>query len=156
MPKITLAQFAKKLRSYRGKLEAAQREGIYRGAQECLPMLQQKSQAAGVDTGGFAAGWRVVRRGKGVRIINIRPGSGFIDNGRAPGKAPPPDVILGWVQRRFGQTGAQARSTAFLIGRKIAQRGLVGKRILRSSRKQMRMIVRRAVKSALIDTWRRA
>lgn len=48
----------------------------------------------------------------------------FVEHGRRPGKFPPIDPIRKWVRRVLGITGAaQIRSVAYLVGRKIAQRG---------------------------------
>ena len=49
-----------------------------------------------------------------------------VERGRKPGRMPPVDNIEMWVQRKLGQTGSEARSTAFLIARAIGRRGTKG------------------------------
>jgi len=46
--------------------------------------------------------------------------------GRGPGKQPPPDRMLSWVQSNqslFSGSGISEKSLAFLIGRKIGREG---------------------------------
>lgn len=46
--------------------------------------------------------------------------------GRGPGKQPPPDRMLAWVQKNpslFSGSGISEKSMAFLIGRKIGREG---------------------------------
>lgn len=50
----------------------------------------------------------------------------YVEFGRKPGKAPPPDKLIPWVERHFGVKGTAARQIAYLIGRKIAKMGLPG------------------------------
>ena len=57
----------------------------------------------------------------------------FIEEGRAPGRFPPPDKILAWVQRNLLLAGAEARSAAFLIGRKIARQGIPATHVIRNA-----------------------
>lgn len=155
MAKLTLKQWHTKVGAFKRELENHIRKGAERGAEECIPILQRASRAAGADTGGFAAGWRFRSSKRQLRFFNNRPGAGFIENGRDPGKAPPPDVILGWVQRRMNITGPEARRVAYLIGRKIAENGLQGKHVLRKCSLAMRMAVRRSIRRQLLEAWRR-
>lgn len=43
--------------------------------------------------------------------------------GRKPGKRPPSDALIGWVNSKFGIYGKEAETAAFLIARKIGERG---------------------------------
>ena len=45
------------------------------------------------------------------------------ETGRKAGKMPPSSALLPWVQARFGVSGSEARSLAFLIARKIGEEG---------------------------------
>jgi hypothetical protein len=47
----------------------------------------------------------------------------FLDQGRGPGKFPPPTNIVAWVRSQLGLEGREAKQVAFLIGRKISQEG---------------------------------
>jgi len=68
------------------------------------------------DSLGFTAkGTSLSIEGK-LRII-------FLQDGRKPGKFPPIDVIRGWVERKLGVPSEKSRNVAFLIARKIAEKG---------------------------------
>lgn len=55
----------------------------------------------------------------------------YIENGRGPGKFPPPFVLQEWVQEKLGvKELPKVKSLAFLIGKKISEKGLPGKHIL--------------------------
>ena len=47
----------------------------------------------------------------------------FLVNGRKPGKQPPIDTILGWLQKKGITADISQRSLAFLIARKIGRLG---------------------------------
>jgi hypothetical protein len=49
----------------------------------------------------------------------------YVEEGRKPGRQPPPDAIEAWVARRGGSSGA-----AFMLARSIAARGTQPKRML--------------------------
>ena len=50
----------------------------------------------------------------------------YVEHGRRPGKAPPPDAIQLWVRRKLGiNDDREVKSVAFLIGRAIAERGTI-------------------------------
>lgn len=60
-------------------------------------------------------------------VYSNDPDAVFKDRGRGPGKAPPPQAILGWVQfKGIGGTPRERKQIAFLIGRKIARKGTKG------------------------------
>lgn len=60
-------------------------------------------------------------------IYSNDPNAIFKDRGRGPGKAPPPQAMLGWVQfKGLGGTPRERKQIAFLIGRKIARKGTKG------------------------------
>lgn len=54
----------------------------------------------------------------------------YYDNGRGPGKFPPPPKITDWVKRNFTVNQKQLKTLSFLIGRKIATKGIEGKHII--------------------------
>ncbi len=47
----------------------------------------------------------------------------FVDRGRAPGKRPPIEAIIGWVKRKLGVSEDKARGIAFVVARKIGNEG---------------------------------
>ena len=63
----------------------------------------------------------------GVKVIGILYGPDhieFAERGRGPGKPPPPDKIVDWIEKEgITADGISTESLAFLIGRKMAQEG---------------------------------
>lgn len=64
----------------------------------------------------------------------------FAENGRRPGKFPPPDAILKWIQYKRlvpnpGRNGKipDTRQLVYLISRKIALKGTEGKHLLQQT-----------------------
>jgi hypothetical protein len=47
----------------------------------------------------------------------------YLDQGRGPGKFPPPSNIIAWVRSKLGIEDSEARQVAFLVGRKISKQG---------------------------------
>lgn len=47
----------------------------------------------------------------------------FLQDGRKAGKFPPINVIQGWVERKLNVPKEESRGVAFVIARKIAQKG---------------------------------
>lgn len=47
----------------------------------------------------------------------------YLDQGRGPGKFPPPSNIIGWVRSKLGLDDTEAKQVAYLIGRKISKEG---------------------------------
>jgi hypothetical protein len=47
----------------------------------------------------------------------------FLDTGRGPGKFPPITPLIKWAQSKFGVDEKEAKSIAFLVGRKISELG---------------------------------
>ena len=47
----------------------------------------------------------------------------FVENGRDPGKAPPPGALNLWVKRKWNLAEKDVPSAAFLLGRHIAEHG---------------------------------
>lgn len=47
----------------------------------------------------------------------------YLDKGRGPGKFPPPANIVEWVRSKLGLEGREAKQVAYLIGKKISEKG---------------------------------
>lgn len=47
----------------------------------------------------------------------------WLANGRKPGKAPPITPLINWVNAKFGIGGAEAKSIAFAVAKKIKKEG---------------------------------
>ena len=157
MSAIALAAFAKRVASYKKTIEDRMRQIALEGAKACVPIVQEQTRAENMaDTGAFERGWRAKMVGHRPALVNLRPGAPFIEYGRHPGKAPPPQVIYAWVVRKLGLHGAEARKAAFLIGRKIAENGLKGHHILRKSRQKINKAFAASVKTQLRTIWERS
>ncbi|NCX93644.1 MAG: hypothetical protein EBX40_03095 [Gammaproteobacteria bacterium] len=74
-------------------------------------------------TGRMASSLSFEQTPDGIRIWGVGY-SQIFDRGRRPGTAPPRDVILQWIQDKgIRPTGISLPSLAFLIARKIKNRG---------------------------------
>jgi len=99
-----------------------------------LEAMQVAANDAPVDQGSLAASLRktdiivsrVSSREFKVLLKDVVDYTRYVEDGRSPGKFPPPDKLIPWVERNMGLTGKEAKRVAFLIGRKIAREGQVG------------------------------
>ena len=48
----------------------------------------------------------------------------FVRGGRRPGRRPPIEALIPWVQKKLGVPASRVRSVAFLIARKIGKKGI--------------------------------
>lgn len=60
-----------------------------------------------------------------------------IEDGRAAGTWPNLDAIRGWVARKLGAAGKAIASVAFLVARKIKERGIPGRHVFRNAFESM-------------------
>lgn len=68
-----------------------------------------------------------------------------IENGRKPGRFPPVDIIRAWVGRKFAIADLKIRnSVAYLVGRKIAMRGIIGKFVFKNTFTEMQPQIQQA------------
>lgn len=72
-----------------------------------------------------------------------------MEKGRRFGKAPPPGALDRWVRIVLGVAPKRVRSVAFLVGRKIKQRGIVGRFFLRKAYSQHKRWVERRFAKAV-------
>lgn len=99
-----------------------------------IEALQAAANEAPVDTGQLAESLRdttvtvnkVSQFEYRVLANEVVDYAQWIEDGRSPGKFPPPDKLLPWVQRNMGLSGDEAKRVAFLIGRKMAKQGKPG------------------------------
>lgn len=85
--------------------------------------LQEQFDAKGLnDTGQARNSLSSSVSGKTLKIDGLLRTVVLI-TGRAPGKFPPMDVIRGWVRRKLGIPEEEVDSVAFLVARKIAEKG---------------------------------
>lgn len=106
-----------------------------------------------------------LRRGTSARIGSTAIQAIAADYGLKPGsKQPPPEKLRGWVERRLGLSGTEAKQATFLIARKIGREGFSAlpalrptfdaerKRFAKNVRKDIRALPRRlAVRSGGIS-----
>lgn len=102
-----------------------------------------------VATSKFLNAWAVEPRSGGYALTNLSPEAGFIRWGRRPGKMPPIRAIMAWVAIKFGKAGPEGRSAAWAIAKKIAERGLRGRDVLRGIRLRLRQQVKLEVLRAV-------
>jgi hypothetical protein len=75
----------------------------------------------------------------------------FIENGRKPGKMPPLDDIIEWMEAKGisqGMTPGEERNVAFAIARNVADFGLKGHKIFAKSRQEIQPIADRIIQEA--------
>jgi hypothetical protein len=102
-----------------------------------------------VATSKFLNAWAVEPRPGGYALTNLSPEAGFIRWGRRPGRMPPIRAIMAWVAIKFGKAGPEGRSMAWAIAKKIAERGVKGRDVLRGIRPRLRERVKIEVLTAV-------
>ena len=111
-----------------------------------VPMARRETlRREAVATGEYLDAWRVQRvADNAVALRNLSPHAGFVEYGRRPGRFPPLWAIRLWVEQKLHKGGVEGARIAFLIARKIAQRGVRGRGILRRIRPLLHARVRLA------------
>lgn len=101
-------------------------------------------------TGRFATSWTATRPTKigfasfEAEIENTSRHAPFVEFGRGPGKAPPVDALIQWVQLKGLAGPKNARSVAFVVARAIGRRGTPAQWVLRDTlQKEGPRLVRR-------------
>jgi hypothetical protein len=134
--------------------------GMYEGALHALPILHAATLNAppaspggsvgAVNTGYYRRAWKATRIPGGCAVYNAAPYSPIIEGGRRPGaRMPPPRVLEGWVRRRLGISGKEAKGVAFVVARAIAKRGLQARRVLGSSIPKIDHAIFQGIKEAV-------
>lgn len=121
------------LKKFADKSEAVARAASNAMADTALAIQADAKAGAPVNMGELRASIRAEGKvhtdPKGVlmtRVAADSPYASWVEFGRGPGKAPPVDVLQRWVhlnRRKLGVKDEDVNSVAFLIGRKIAERG---------------------------------
>lgn len=140
---MTTGDFCKYVRRLREQLvgaDGAILRGIHSGCMRAISVLHDSTNNAfpaspngsigAVNTGDYKRRWQFELLPTGGRVYNDHPAAGVIEYGRRKGKFPPMVAVMRWAQRRLGLDAAEAKRAAFPIARAIAQRGLVGRRVL--------------------------
>ena len=102
-----------------------------------------------VATSKFLNAWAVEPRPGGYALTNLSPEAGFNRWGRRARKMPPIRGIIAGVAVEIGTAGPEGRSAAWAIAKKIAERGLRGRDVLRGIRPRLRQQVKLEVLRAV-------
>ena len=110
--------------------------------QQIADIYKNKMQQAGYDQQGelMKFTWVTEYNGSMFALYFILPDYWeYAENGRRPGKFPPPDAILKWVQfkrlvpRAINGKVPTTNQLVYLISRKIATKGTEGKHLLQQT-----------------------
>lgn len=135
----------------RGLLSAAlQAQTILVRATDTAPPASANGSRGAFNYGDYRRAWKArpdTRAGsQGLLVSNDRPYAGVIEYGRRAGaRRPPSEPIARWAQRKLGLPYARAKGIAFVIAKRIGERGLRPRRVLTS----------RTTTSLLIEAMRR-
>jgi hypothetical protein len=117
--------------------------------------------------GTYIRAWKVIQVQDGAVVSNTADHAAFVEAGRQPGKQPPVQVIIDWIQAkgldkklarkagrskngRFKSMGAAAlRGLAFTIARNIGRRGVRGRWVLRRAMPEIEAEALRQIQAAL-------
>jgi hypothetical protein len=157
---LSMDQWAKSRKRLADTFMPTINAGILSGVMRCLPHQQERTRTAppanpagigsggAVNTGAYLRSWQVTPLANGARLGNSSPYSGIIENGARPmgararmvrgtGSAtkrrtisPRMRALQRWVELRLHVPKGESRQVAFLVGRAIARRGLVGRHVL--------------------------
>lgn len=110
--------------------------------QQIADVYQKKMQNAGYDPSGELMKFNWVTEIHGALFelyFNLPEYWVYAENGRRPGKFPPPDAILKWIQfkrlvpRAINGKVPTAKQLVYLVSRKIAKTGTKGKHLLQQT-----------------------
>ncbi len=110
--------------------------------QQIADIYKNKMQDAGYDPQGelMRFTWETEYKGNIFALYFVLPDYWYYaENGRKPGRFPPPDAILKWIQfKRLVPTSRNGKvpttkQLVFLISRKIATEGTKGKPLLQQT-----------------------
>jgi hypothetical protein len=104
-----------------------------------------------VNTEAYRQAWKAADLERGAVIYNALPYAAVIEHGRRPGaRMPPVSALVPWVMRKLKVKGeGAARGIAFVIARRIAQRGLPARGILAAAKPAINAAVNAAVRKAI-------
>lgn len=107
--------------------------GMLRGGLKIVSMLSASTKAMGaVDLGRVRDGWSYQQLTWDIgRVYNKAAHTVFVEGGRRRGaRQPPTKALIPWVQRKLGVSRKDAKGLAFVIARKIKERGIKARPIL--------------------------
>ena len=98
-------------------------QGVIEGIQNNIRTKRIGKYGPMHDTGAAEESLSYRWDGKRLQIYSSWPYIWVLEDGRKPGKMPPVDSLIGWVERKVQPVDASARTVAFLIARKIGRDG---------------------------------
>jgi len=142
---LDLGEFAPYLLRLGPRFFVAARRGAIRTGMRAVSTLQRATSAAkpanpqrlgvggAVNTGAYKRAWKTHPTSTGADVFNSAMYAAVVEEGRVPGVGVPLKPLENWAQRRLGVSRDQARNVAYAISRRIAARGLVGRKVLEGS-----------------------
>ena len=140
---MSTIEYERYIKSLKSDMIPAALRGVKSGALRCLPILhkytrmappanpQRKGTGGAVNTGQYLRSWKTGSITYGVRVFNDASYASVIEVGRRKrSKFPPQKPIAKWAQRRLGLSVEESEAAAFAIARAIAQRGLIGRKVM--------------------------
>lgn len=157
---LSMDQWAKSRKRLADTYMPTVKAGILSGVMRLIPHMQERTRTAppanpagigsggAVNTGAYLRSWQVNPLANGARLFNGSPYSGIIEHGARPMgararmtrgtgsaiKRKPISkrmrALQRWVELRLHVPRSESRQVAFLVGRAIARRGLVGRHVL--------------------------
>lgn len=99
------------------------KEVIEEALAKAIEVLKDKHEDLGMTASGR---WKEELEGEAQTNLGIIKGAKYtyqLVHGRKPGKRPPISALTSWVEDKFGYRGQEAKSMAFAVANKIAERG---------------------------------
>ncbi len=154
MARILAKDLGKFERKLKRKLPQVIRQLHEKTAREAVSILKEQTRKIRphppVTSRRLILGWFVQRLPRlGIVIGNREDYAGYVEGGRRKGAPMPPvSAIRKWVRLKFGYSGAQARSTAFVIARSISKKGIKPKPIVKRSFPKIVRLYRKNLRDA--------
>ena len=131
---VDIADFEKLLLKLGAAAPKALQAGLLSAAMRAQTIVVAETQRKRVfNTGHYEAAWKAERIVDGIRLYNLAPYAGIIEYGRRPGRRPRSEWLIPWVMRKFRLPQKAAAGIAFVVARKIGQKGIPGRYVLRDA-----------------------
>jgi len=168
---MSMDQWASYMKKLKDSFMPAAIRGIQAGAMQCVPLMQNRTEAApkasprgttgAFNYGHYKAAWTATPMDHGARVSNKRPYSSVIDYGRRMSPVSKTGVkqIEAWARNKLGVPANEARAAAYAIAASLAGRGdkrhpLLPRRVMSGAIEQMTEIVRWAIDEFLSQALR--